>query len=86
MTRKWQDGAVKAQQEAAGIEISVAKWELLWWDSAQLLACFNMPVKNMAVIGNYILFNIQLLIPGMWNKHGNSVMKNHTISFPTVDL
>lgn len=47
---------MKAQQEA---EISVAKWELLWWDSLQLLACFNMSVKNMAVIGIYILFNIQ---------------------------
>lgn len=47
---------MKAQQEA---EISVAKWELLWWDSARLLACFNMSVKNMALIGIYILFNIQ---------------------------
>lgn len=63
MTHKWQDGAVKEQQETAGIEITVAKWQLLWWDSAQLLACFNMLVKNMAVIGNYTLFNIQLLIP-----------------------
>lgn len=56
MTRKESDGAMKAQQEA---EISVAKWELLWWDSPQLLACFNMSVKNMAVIGIYTLFNIQ---------------------------
>lgn len=45
MTHKLHNSSAKAQWKGAWMEISVAKYELLWWGSAQLLG-FNMQAKN----------------------------------------